>query len=107
MSITSFSDYLYAGGVEKEERQPVMWKLSENQPLKHKSLSLDFEKPPPERVIKESSTNQGRRYSRLSATGGWSETKIFVVWLERFEDHETFPTSELTFSFHGSPNVLE
>ena len=85
-----------AGGLERdrEDRPPAMGRLSENQPLKHKSMSLDFEKPPPERMTREGSTSQARRFGRLSTTAGWSETKILVVWLEKYEDHETFPTSE-------------
>ena len=68
--------------------------------LKPKSLSLDLERPPLERprtsetpgTPTESGLKPPRRSSRLSASSSVSDTKIFVVWLESYEDYENFPS---------------
>lgn len=36
-----------------------------------------------------------RHLSKLNTHSPSSETNIFVVWLERFDDHEAFPENEL------------
>ncbi|XP_062588576.1 ral GTPase-activating protein subunit beta-like [Saccostrea cucullata] len=40
-------------------------------------------------------TFRARRFGRSSTVTIGPDTKIFVVWLENFEDHENFPTGDL------------
>ncbi len=68
--------------------------------MKPKSLSLDLEKPPdaPRRSMVDSPVTPTeplrpiRRSTRTSSAVSLSDTKVFVVWLESYEDHENFPT---------------
>lgn len=48
-------------------------------------LSLDLEQPPSKR--------SGGRGGRAGA-GGIIDTKVFVVWLESYEDYENFPAGQ-------------
>ncbi|XP_056022408.1 ral GTPase-activating protein subunit beta-like isoform X3 [Ostrea edulis] len=43
----------------------------------------------------DASTFRTRRFGRASTITIGPDTKIFVVWLENFEDHENFPTGDL------------
>ena len=69
--------------------------------IKPKSLSLDLERPPSDRPRQTDSPGTPtdsrplRRSSRLSTSATVSDTKIFIVWLESYEDQENFPSGEL------------
>ncbi|XP_070179509.1 ral GTPase-activating protein subunit beta-like isoform X2 [Littorina saxatilis] len=73
--------------------------------LKPKSLPLDGERlsrmerespgSPPESGGSNSSTGRPRRLGRQPAAMMGPDTKILVVWLERFQDKDSFPTADL------------
>lgn len=69
--------------------------------MKSKSLSLDFDNPPAPPLAKNLTTPtessaavRMRRFGKVSAASVFLEAKIFVVWLESFEDHENFPAGK-------------
>ncbi|XP_064603525.1 ral GTPase-activating protein subunit beta-like isoform X2 [Liolophura sinensis] len=64
--------------------------------MKPRFLSLDMDKPPgPGPLLTDSASvrlrKTGRNFSQLTGP----DTKVFVVWLESFEDYETFPAADL------------
>ncbi len=84
---------------DDHQTKPPM--LRETTATKPKSLSLDMERLPDRKPLTPTEAGapapplrrlgQGRRSGGVLAA---HDTKVFVVWLESFEDHEHFPTSK-------------
>ena len=61
-------------------------------PAPSKSMSLDLEHPPPAAMAPRGSG--GRRLGGRGGSGQQADTKVFVVWLESYEDHDSFPAGK-------------
>lgn len=63
--------------------------------MKPRFLSLDMDKPPgPVPLLTDSASVRLRRTGRNLSQLTGPDTKVFVVWLESFEDYETFPAGK-------------
>ena len=80
--------------------------------MKPKSLSLDLDNPPPPQVRDfrtptDGTPNVRMRKFKVNTTGNIPEAKIFMVWLESYEDHENFPAGLSFLLSLSSRNLIE
>ncbi|XP_064621960.1 ral GTPase-activating protein subunit beta-like isoform X5 [Lineus longissimus] len=81
------------------DKSPVLSGAKGREAMKPKSLSLDLDAPP--KTEKESpstptETSRGlRKIGRTISNMGGPDTKVFIVWVESFEDGENIPINDL------------
>lgn len=97
-SATQSSDVWFERSVSEQQR---VEKVSLNK--NSRAISLDYEKNQPEPIAPAR-----RRTGANKPTINWTPSaKIFLVWLESFEDHLTFPAEELmNYTRIGEENQL-
>ncbi|XP_064621956.1 ral GTPase-activating protein subunit beta-like isoform X2 [Lineus longissimus] len=84
---------------EDGDKSPVLSGAKGREAMKPKSLSLDLDAPP--KTEKESpstptETSRGlRKIGRTISNMGGPDTKVFIVWVESFEDGENIPINDL------------
>ena len=80
-------------------------RLSETRSGKMKSLSLDLDGPPADRPVSlrtitpTESIIGSRRLGRGTSYINHVDTKVFIVWLESYEDWQHFPSGEQFLHF--------